>query len=189
MPKQNMTKTKAMNQNGFTLVELLLVITLMAISVGVTGDILMTLLRSYNKTGAVTEVEQNANFVSLKMTKELRNASSVTIPSTTSMVLQFSDGTSACYVYSANNLYRVPFSGTCGATSNTTALVTTQAITGTASAVNLSCTGPSGVCFSVTGASPQVVSLYLVFDQANVTNASFRGSVKVLDTVVIRNTY
>lgn len=67
-----------MKQRGFTLIELLIVVSLIIIVVGVTGDIIVSLVRSYSKTQITNEVEQNANFVMTKLEKELKNASSVT---------------------------------------------------------------------------------------------------------------
>lgn len=67
-----------MRQKGFTLVELLVVVSLIIIVVGVTGDIVVSLVRSYNKTQITTEVEQNATFVMTKLERELRNAYEVT---------------------------------------------------------------------------------------------------------------
>lgn len=69
------------NSRGFTLVELLVVVSLMIIVVGVTGDIIISLVRSYSKTQITNEIEQNANFVMTKLEKELRNASNATVVS------------------------------------------------------------------------------------------------------------
>lgn len=65
------------NNKGFTLVELLVVVAVMIIVVGVTGDIVISIVRSYNKTQITNEIEQNANFVMTKLERELRYASSV----------------------------------------------------------------------------------------------------------------
>jgi len=62
---------------GFTLIELLVVVSLIIIVVGVTGDIIVSIVRSYSKTQITNEVEQKANFVITKLEKELRNASTV----------------------------------------------------------------------------------------------------------------
>ncbi|HLD51190.1 hypothetical protein A3K34_01275 [candidate division WWE3 bacterium RIFOXYC1_FULL_40_10] len=66
------------SKTGFTLIELMIVVVLLAISVGVTGDVLASLIRSYNKTQVLNEIEQQANFVRLKLDKELKGASNVT---------------------------------------------------------------------------------------------------------------
>lgn len=75
------------SNKGFTLVELLVVVSLIIIVVGVTGDIVVSIVRSYNKTQITNEVEQNANFVMTKLEKELRNAS--TVLNQTNKELQF----------------------------------------------------------------------------------------------------
>ena len=64
---------------GFTLIELLLVVGLLALTVGITSDILLSIVRTYNKTQVTNEIEQQANFVSLKLEKEIRNAQTVTL--------------------------------------------------------------------------------------------------------------
>jgi len=65
---------------GFTLIELLLVISLLALSVGVTSDILVSLVRTNAKTTVLNDIEQTANFISTKLEKELRNAEQITAP-------------------------------------------------------------------------------------------------------------
>jgi prepilin-type N-terminal cleavage/methylation domain-containing protein len=69
-----------MKNKGFTLIELLIVVSLIIIVVGVTGDIVISLVRSYNKTQITNEVEQNGNFAITKLEKELRNSSQVVSP-------------------------------------------------------------------------------------------------------------
>ena len=55
------------NQGGFTLVEMLLVVFLLALTMGLTSDMLLSLIRSNTKTQVINEIEQQANFVSLKI--------------------------------------------------------------------------------------------------------------------------
>ena len=52
-------------QKGFTLVELLIVVSIIIIVVGVTGDIILSLVRSYSKTQITNEIEQNAKNVQI----------------------------------------------------------------------------------------------------------------------------
>jgi len=47
---------------------------------GLTSDMLISLLRSNTKTQVINEIEQQANFVSLKIEKELRDSVDVKIP-------------------------------------------------------------------------------------------------------------
>ncbi|MBI2414476.1 prepilin-type N-terminal cleavage/methylation domain-containing protein [candidate division WWE3 bacterium] len=90
--KNDKHKPNLINQEGFTLIELLVVVSLIIIVVGVTGDIIISLVRSYSKTQITNEVEQNANFAMNKMEKELRNASQLLAVSTES--ISFSQKTS-----------------------------------------------------------------------------------------------
>ena len=62
-----MNKVNMNAKKGYTLIELMLVIALLALTAGVTGDIIISLVRSYSKTQVANEIEQNAGFVSLKL--------------------------------------------------------------------------------------------------------------------------
>ncbi len=77
-----MKLTKNLSRNkGFTLVEILVVVSIILISVGVAGDLIVSVTRSYNKTRILNEIEQNGNYVIAKITNDLKNATSVTISS------------------------------------------------------------------------------------------------------------
>jgi prepilin-type N-terminal cleavage/methylation domain-containing protein len=176
--------------SGFTLIELLLVISLMSIAVGVTSDILVSLVRTYNKSQVINEIEQNANFVSQKLTKELRNAAQVTYlnPSGTTPPatgdayneITFVDRQGNTINYKVNNgiIYRNVGSGD-------EALTTNVAPSG----VNATCI--SGVsCFVMVESNPQVVRISISLSQAGTPgNAIFEDDITIEDTVVIRDTY
>lgn len=72
--------TKCTKQKGFTLLELLIAISLLAITAGLTGDIILTLVRSYNKIRITNEIEQTGNVAMSKLEKELRVATKLTEP-------------------------------------------------------------------------------------------------------------
>lgn len=173
--------------DGFTLIELLLVVALLAISVGVTGDILVTLTRSYNKTAVLTEIEQQANFIGLRLEKELRNSTNVAVPSSTQMSFEL-NGITVYYQVLTSGSYTGLFRSVGGwpANNSTNALLATPAITGSAIGLNMVC---SGNCFTVTGTNPQVVDISMVFSQATGGGPSYTGNVVLKNTVVIRNTY
>jgi prepilin-type N-terminal cleavage/methylation domain-containing protein len=173
---------------GFTLVELLLVIALISISVGVTGDILVTLTRSYNKTAVLTEIEQQANFIGLKLEKDLRNATNVATASGGTEISFDLNGTLVCYRVissgSYTNIYRA--TGSCPVANSTNALLATPSITGTSIGLNMACTG---TCFTVTGSNPQIADISMTFSQATGGGSSFSGNVVLKNTIVIRNSY
>jgi prepilin-type N-terminal cleavage/methylation domain-containing protein len=184
------------SKNGFTLVELLLVVALMAISFGVTSDILVTLMRSFNKTTVITEIEQQAGVVSQMIEKEIKNAAVVSNPGGDTNIIQFEDtlGNTARYHFQVYNtigtLYRYPTSTDI----NTIARRRLYAITGNpglhtglVGGVNVTCTGP---CFVVNVGRPSVVQVNFNFRQAQaVANSSYSGNVVISNTIVVRNTY
>ena len=58
---------------GFTLVELLIVIFVMALIAGVGGDVMISTFRSSNKANIINEINQNANFVLSTVESVARN--------------------------------------------------------------------------------------------------------------------
>jgi len=178
------TYLKRNTEKGFTLIELILVIALLGISVTVTNDILVSLIRSNNKTQVINEIEQQSNFVSLKIEKELRNARFVNTPlageSGKTLVFQTRDGSTIQYDIDTDT-------GIMSRTLNagTKYDLTSNAIPG---GVVVSC-GASN-CFSVSGYNPQIINMNIIFTQAQPTpTSSYTGSISIKSTIVIRNTY
>jgi prepilin-type N-terminal cleavage/methylation domain-containing protein len=170
-------------KRGFTLVELMIVVVLIAISVGVTGDVLTSLVRSYNKTQVTTEIEQQGNFVKLKLEKELRGARLV---SSTSNRLSFtnSSGQQVSYEVTDGVILRKVGSGN----SNP---ITSKTVPG---GVSVSCTdecNPS--CFvTVSSQGPTTVDVCFVMRQASTSsnlNSAFTGKTILRTTIVPRGTY
>lgn len=80
-------KSIAKKSTGYTLLELLIVIGLIGLTVGVTGDIILSLVRSYTKTQATNELERTSNYAVTKIEKEFKNAvSNVTFGDSTDSV-------------------------------------------------------------------------------------------------------
>ncbi|MFZ2663992.1 MAG: prepilin-type N-terminal cleavage/methylation domain-containing protein [Patescibacteria group bacterium] len=171
-------------QEGFTLIELLLVVALLAVSIGVTNDILISLIRSNNKTQVMNEIEQQSNFVSLKIEKELRNARATNTPvaGSSGTILNFStrSGDIIEYEVLSGVIYRKLNSGLAIA-------VTSNASPG---GVLVSCSGSTDGCFSTFGVNPQIVNINIDFTQAQPgLSRSYTGKVGIKSTIVIRNTY
>ncbi len=170
MKEQGFTSSK-MEAEGFTLIELLLVIGLLVLSVGITTDIVLTLVRSYSKTQISNEIEQNANFVFLKLGKELKNAQLVNSVTATTIQFTNKDNTVINYEVTGNKVLRdgVP-------------LTNNDPIGG----VDVSC---NGNCFTQTGTNPTIIKLNIKFKQAGSPSIAFTGSIDLTDTIVVRGTY
>lgn len=168
--------------NGFTLIEMLIVVALLAITVGITSDILISLVRSNTRTQILNEIEQQANFVSLKIEKELRDARDVT-QELEGDTLQFTrnDGVEITYEHTTTDgvgflRRQVGSSGFYPVTSGSGP-----------GAVDVRC---SGRCFTVTGANPEVVMIDMEFFQAaNGGVIDYIGGAKIQSSIVIRSTY
>jgi prepilin-type N-terminal cleavage/methylation domain-containing protein len=185
------------NQSGFTLIEMLIVVVILAIVVGMTSDMLMSLIRSNTKTQVINEIEQQANFVSLKIEKELRDADLVNTSSYDSNCLEHlclkfrrRDGKNITYKL-------VPVDGTSpvayklqrsleGFSGGDFLDVTNAAPIG---GVLISCISADN-CFEIIGSSPQVVKINMIFNQSQQdAGASYKGNVKIESSIVIRSTY
>jgi len=170
--------------SGFTLIELLLVISLLAISVGVTSDIMISLIRGYNKSQVINEVEQQSNFVALKLEKELRNAITVSSPNseeTSSNTLTFTnrDEDLISYILDSDT----------GVLSRKINDEPTAPITSNESVGGVRVLCPSS-CFTLVGTSPTIIKFSLGFEQAHVSALiNFTGDINIDNTVVLRSTY
>lgn len=175
---------------GFTLIELIVVVSLLSIAVGLTGDTLITIIRSFNKTTVKNEIEQSANFVSQKLIKELRNAQAVTQldPADPTPLQQgdyhneltFTDADDNQITYSiiSGIVYRDGGSGDEALTENNPPY-----------GVNVTC-GSGNACFTMVESSPQVIRISINMSQSgSPASKLFEGSISIEDTIVIRDTY
>jgi prepilin-type N-terminal cleavage/methylation domain-containing protein len=66
------------NQQGFSLIEILVVIAIIGIIAGVVSDIFIQVIKASNKGNVVTEIKQNGDTVLSKIERVVRNAEEVT---------------------------------------------------------------------------------------------------------------
>lgn len=92
-----------MKKNAFTIVELLLYMGIFSVLVAVLGNIFLTLMDQQLDTQSNTEVTQNLNYIFVRLAHDTYAASSVTVPSSQTMVLVI-NGVNNTYSLSGNNL-------------------------------------------------------------------------------------
>lgn len=179
-----------MKQNkGFTLIELLLVVALTSLAVGVTGDILVSLIRGYNKTNVINEIEQNANFISQKINKELRNAAQITQldPAGASPPLQGETGNEVTLVDRNGIIINYKIQNDVMTRNYDGGGDDALTINSPPNGVKVSCPSP---CFTLLEDNPQVLKISIMIEQAgSPATVVFQGDIMIEDTIVIRDTY
>lgn len=146
---------------GFTLVELLVVIFIMAIIATVASDVLLSVFRSSNKANILNEVNQNADFVLNSLEATMRNAKKVVTPSgvnlnSVQIIDQYNQSNFYCLITGAVNYLG---KSTVSCSSGVSSLTNTNPVTG----VNVV---QAGTNFSVSASSPPLVCLNLELKQA-----------------------
>lgn len=174
-------------EQGFTLIELILVIGILTISVGVSSDIVLTLIKSYGKSQINNEVEQNADFVMSKIQRDLfANASSIVSVSSSNITFTNKNGDIYSYKVSSNGTsFQVYY--TVGGQDYL--LTNDDPING----IKLVDCAVSS-CFTklnASGTSPYVIKLKFEFVPANITSPTPGASVNTIveTTQVVRSTY
>ena len=94
---QNFKKILA-SPRGFTLIEMLVVIAIITIIGTMATQIILSLIRSNNKTSIQNEVKQNGSFVIDRLERDIRGSSDVTSPDSEHLNLQQADGSEISYV-------------------------------------------------------------------------------------------
>lgn len=184
------------SKKGFTLIELVIVIAIVAIVAGITTDIIISVVRSYSKTKIITEIEQNANFALTKMEKELKTATNLTTPSgvagSSSDTLEFTreingDARNVRYIVdrgSGGSLLRDekdPNDNNWGAL---LPLIDSNEANGASISGNVNKT------FTLIQTNPDVVQIRMTLVQSGGTApTSFTGQVDINQTIVLRGTY
>jgi len=174
-----------MKQKGFTLIELLVVVSLIIVVVGVAGDIVVSLVRGYNKTQITNEVEQNANFTMAKLEKELQNAYEVTAIQSDSITFKREKSGVGGIVTTETISYTVESAGSdiyyiARAVDGAAPVAVTNFLVVTASA--------SFADISAS-ASPKVIKIILTMSQVGSALPQFTQSTTLESTVIVRGSY
>ncbi len=84
---------------GFTLIELLVVVGLVGILAAVSADLFSSILRAYNKTQIINEIEQNGNAVLSHLAQQIRNAARVSSTSSDTITVTDQDGVETIFSF------------------------------------------------------------------------------------------
>lgn len=181
-------------EKGFTLIELLISISLLAITAGLTTDIILSLVRTYNKTRITNEIEQAGTISMSKIEKELRVALELVDPSEgqCGQVLIFerkrvSDEALLTITYQID---------TSGADAGSLVRTEDDGSTSTTAKL-LDSTQPNGIKLDTSSefcvlnqSQPHVVMIdFDLLQVATSGGVSFQGSVPLEQTIVLRGTY
>ena len=178
-------------QKGFTLVELLLVVGLVALIAGFSGDIILSLVRSYNKTSTINEIEQVGNLAMGKLEKELKSASIVRNGIGCSTTLDFSRKDPLVSNQTLDVVYTVTDNGS---------LTRSETVSGNpvgssvpvidSSQLNVELPASDSNAFCVIQEHPHVITINFDLSESTLTGGStFTGNILLTQTVVLRGTY
>lgn len=165
---------------GFTLVELVIVISILGVTLSLSTDMILSLTRAYAKTQINTELEQNSNFVFQKLEKELRTSNGAVTINSTNNQITFTDVDGQQITYKIENGVAQRRIGALGAFED---LTNDDMING----VYVSCSQ----CFYLNpSVSANIIRLNITFSQPLGENKRpFTGSVTLDNTIVVRGLY
>mgnify|MGYP006292581975 CR=1 FL=1 len=177
---------KNLNQKnrGFTLVELLISVSLLALVVGLSSDIIISLVRTNTKTQVANEVEQESNFIMLKLQNEIKNAVDVE-GGGNSITIYKKDGSSVIYSAGFGNPPTLSWDTSTDAPTGPMPLTDVDSNKG----VSITC---PGTCFTLGGGglNPTMVSVNFKLEQTQTAdNPIFRAETIIEDTFIVRGTY
>lgn len=180
-----------MKQNGFTLVEMLVVILVFTTISAIVIAILTTTFQGNNKTNALNLIQQNGNYAMTQVVKSIRNASTLIAPypcgtvssptATSSVSLRFPDGSTS--TFSCNDSL-----GHTTLASNGAALIDTSSVT--VSSCSFTC-GQATINGTVSPSSNPIIGVTFSLQSKNSNGfADLQASASAIQfqtSVVLRN--
>ncbi len=165
---------------GFTLVELLVSISLLAISVGISSDIIVSLVRTFGRTQIFHDTEQTVNFLFLKLQNDLKNSlsSEVNLDGNELTMLRRND-VRITYTVTEDDPPNVTRQVGTGDPVN---LIDTQSPIG---GIRISC---ENGCFERVSTTPHSIRINMTFSQSTGIGL-FDSEISIEDTFVLRGSY
>lgn len=174
---------------GFTLVELLIVLALIFLTVGVSSDVVLNLVRANSKTQITNEIEQEGNFSVGKIEKELMMATSVSggalqVETKTLIITQSEVGAQRQITYTIETSGNLRRTEALDGVLQSDILLVDSSVPGGVQVVY------ANSFFVIIKTNPFVVRIHFKLQQvASGAPAAFRGSVVLDQAVVVRGSY
>lgn len=171
--------------------ELLLSVGLLALVIGLSADIIVTLVRTNTKIQVLNEVEQEANFIFLRLQKDIRSALSATVTGGTQLSLPQADGTIIDYQVREDggiNWFERRLREDAGDTdAEFYSLTDPEATRGS---IEITCL-TYNKCFEKinSGTTPMAIKINLNIAQKNTLSKLFGASIRLTDTFIVRGSY
>lgn len=176
-----MKQKEMIHEQGFSLIELLIVMVVFVILGSVLGSIIMTHIRSVEKTNSLTTVRQNGNYAIAQMSKDIRNASDIDTSAVNTVTLGFNTYKKRYQCDLNNKTIEVGTEITPG-TYNFSSLFDTGSVKLTACSITTNCTGSTD-----TNCATDLVSISFTVEQVNPASLGRNVSVDFKTSVTRRN--
>lgn len=121
---------KAKSQSGFTLIEILVFLGVFFAVSAIVGGVLVSTLRSSQKTKTLDDVRHNGDFALNTMSRMIRNAGSITSCGGTTIAVQSPDGLATTFACSGDTI-----------SSNSASLLNQDAVKVVSGTCNFTCQG------------------------------------------------
>lgn len=166
------------NINGFTLIEIMVVISIFAIIAVVGGNLFFSILKGATKSKTMESVKQNGNYALAAMERNIRNARKIVNSDYNFLEIDNPDGGTttrfSCEDLDADNNFEIA--------SNSSRLISSEV------KVYPDCAGVFNVIKGEAGASPDVVVISFELTQANASlRPEEQSTVNFKTTVTLRN--
>ncbi len=171
--------------HGFTLIEILIVIAMMAVLTGVGADLFINSLKAYQKSQIMNQLSQNGNYAMTTILNTARDAKSISVEDTSKLIITDSSQTTITFTIGSITVEGKTVGVIKKKVGETEEIITnSNATTG----VNIVTAGSS---FALSAGTPQTLTVTLKISQAPNTpiNRAYDTTTTLTNSVIIRGEY
>lgn len=175
---------KKRNQ-GFTLIEILIVIALMAVLTGVGADLFINSLKAYQKSQIMNQLSQNGNYVMSTILNNARNAKEISLEGTNRLTITDPSQITTIFTITSETIGEKTVGVIKKKVGETEEIITNY---NAATGVDIVTSDSS---FSLSTDTPKTLTVTLKIQQAPLTplNRAYDTTVTLTNSVIIRGEY